>query len=267
MVSNFTVHDTNLQTVVNTVKEVFMQSYGKDGMGSSDSRSSSRIYAKDVNDLVKCSRTPDGIKVDLSNAALDTAKDIRNRLGDGGDVDRGFDTGREIRDERPEPDTPTRTEVETEDTVERVRGADREPDIEQEISELPTDVVDDEDVRGAGTIREVYSDGHYEFMPPFDKSEAVYYPPGQGNNPSWDCKDCAHYIEGGGCHLVAGGVSPDGHCEEFYSDIGVYARVESNLQKATTTLRLWGERFSQRFSRETIEQTVENFKEDMIDRL
>lgn len=91
---------------------------------------------------------------------------------------------------------------------------------------------------------ESFSDGSIRFKPPFKKSDVDYKNEG---DPSFDethsrCKDCAHYIDGGGCKMVQGGIEDDSYCEDLYADIGVFGHkhdigVEENLI-------IWGDGFS-----------------------
>ncbi|MEF8808925.1 hypothetical protein [Natronomonas sp.] len=71
---------------------------------------------------------------------------------------------------------------------------------------------------------EAFDDGSIRFTPPHSKRQAAYRRPG---GPDFDpdherCDSCAHYIPGGGCHLVQGEIDPDAYCEEFYADYGAF---------------------------------------------
>jgi hypothetical protein len=81
-----------------------------------------------------------------------------------------------------------------------------------------------------------FGDGSIRFRPRFNQKEAVYLEPGDRSyrEDHKVCDQCAHFIEGGGCHIVEGPISEDGYCEEFYADVGVYGHlheegVEENL--------------------------------------
>lgn len=88
-----------------------------------------------------------------------------------------------------------------------------------------------------------YGDGSIRFRPRYTQKEASYLFPGDDDYDDTHkaCESCAHFIEGGGCHMVEGPIDLDGYCEEFYADVGVYGHkhphgIEENLS-------LWGWEF------------------------
>ncbi len=103
-------------------------------------------------------------------------------------------------------------------------------------------------------------EGEYtKFIPPYSKNDANYHQPGSGENPQFDCKDCVHYIEGGGCHMVQGEINPEGHCEDLYADVGLFARIrESEFE---INLALWGEMFEDRFGRVSLQSIGDRVRE------
>ena len=83
---------------------------------------------------------------------------------------------------------------------------------------------------------EVFDDDSIRFKPNFLKQEAGYRWPtdGEYDGTHEKCRSCAHFIEGGGCHIVQGDIDKEGYCEQFYADLGVYGHdhgdyVEENL--------------------------------------
>lgn len=86
-------------------------------------------------------------------------------------------------------------------------------------------------------------DGAITFIPPESKRSAGYRTldePGFEEDHS-RCKSCAHYIEGGGCHMVRGKIDVNAYCEEYYADIGLYGHSHDNF--AELNLTKWGEEF------------------------
>lgn len=91
---------------------------------------------------------------------------------------------------------------------------------------------------------EVFSDGSIRFTPPFNKTEASYKSRrsqdfGGGHKR---CRDCAHYIEGGGCKMVEGEIHPDDYCEELFADIGIFGHKHEGYVEEN--LIVWGEEFN-----------------------
>lgn len=102
-------------------------------------------------------------------------------------------------------------------------------------------------------------DGKTVFVPPYEKDEVEYHGPGEGENSHLDCKDCVHYIKGGGCHMVQGEVDRDGYCEDLFADMGLFARLyEGQFQ---INLALWGEMFEDRFGRVSFQAIADRVKE------
>lgn len=108
----------------------------------------------------------------------------------------------------------------------------------------PREKGDGEEGLDGNRLRKVSNDGYIEFLPPSSKEKAKYREKGEsGFDGGHDrCESCAHYIEGGACHMVRGNIMPNDYCEEFFADVGFYGHehqsfVELNLAK-------WGEKFS-----------------------
>jgi hypothetical protein len=84
----------------------------------------------------------------------------------------------------------------------------------------------------------VNSDGSITMMPPFTKEEAQYDV--DISNP-YHCGDCVHYVEGGGCTLVQGEIEPEGYCENFFAEVGMFG---SQFSDPVLNLKLWGDDYS-----------------------
>lgn len=70
---------------------------------------------------------------------------------------------------------------------------------------------------------------------PFSHTEAVYLEEGDKDFDSSHekCKHCAHYDGNGRCRIVPD-ISPEGYCEEYFSDVGVFGHkhgmtIEENM--------------------------------------
>jgi len=77
---------------------------------------------------------------------------------------------------------------------------------------------------------------------PFSHEEAEYVPPAQQRTSDKKCKNCAHYDNHGNCHIVPD-IDPEGHCENFYADVGFYAngsQLPNELSELNLTI--WGDR-------------------------
>lgn len=104
-----------------------------------------------------------------------------------------------------------------------------------------------------------------KFTPPFSKEDADYHPPAEGPEPHLDCKDCAHYIEGNGCHVVQGYIHEDGYCEDLYADFGIFGKVEGN--SIIVNLAQWGDRYRDRMEMENIREGISEIKETLQGKL
>lgn len=102
---------------------------------------------------------------------------------------------------------------------------------------------------------DVNSDGSITMMPPFTKEQAEY----ETHTPhSYQCKDCVHYVEGGGCTLVQGDIDPEAHCERFFAEVGMFG---SQFSDPVLNLKLWGEDYS--MAMRDIKEFVEEVEEEM----
>lgn len=74
------------------------------------------------------------------------------------------------------------------------------------------------------TLIEAFEDDSIRFVPQHTKEDA-HYTTNIGPEIPADarCGNCAHFIPGGGCHVVQGEIDPSGVCLEFYADFGIFA--------------------------------------------
>lgn len=79
-------------------------------------------------------------------------------------------------------------------------------------------------------------------MKPFSHEEAGYREEGdeEFRRRHKKCRDCAHYDDNGNCHIVPD-IDPDGYCEEFYADVGVFGVRDGSVSR--TNLFLIGHGF------------------------
>lgn len=77
---------------------------------------------------------------------------------------------------------------------------------------------------------------------PFSHEEAGYREEGdeEFRRRHKKCRDCAHYDDEGHCHIVPD-IDPDGYCEEFYADVGVFGVRDGSVTR--TNLYLIGHGF------------------------
>lgn len=113
-------------------------------------------------------------------------------------------------------------------------------------------------------VVESFDDGSIRFQPPFTKDEATYreHEDEEGGKA---CADCAHYIDGGGCHLVQGGIDPDFYCAEFYADVGMFGHASRG--SPLLNLIMWGEQFEQNFDDADVEDLLNLMESAMENRL
>jgi len=110
----------------------------------------------------------------------------------------------------------------------------------------------------AGSVIDTHEDGSITMMPAFTKEEAMYE---QHSSSRKNCKECVHYLEGGGCSIVQGNIEPDAHCDNFYADVGIFA---NNVEDVEINLKLWGERYN--FSEGEVMELVNIVKESLTER-
>jgi len=102
-------------------------------------------------------------------------------------------------------------------------------------------------------------------IPPYTKPGASYHPPAEGPKPHLDCKDCVHYVQGGGCKMVQGEVDPDGYCEDLFADFGLFGTMDNTEFKVN--LAVWGEMFEDRFQNVSITEMADEIKETIGNKL
>lgn len=72
---------------------------------------------------------------------------------------------------------------------------------------------------------------------PFSHEAAGYVEEGdeEFSRRNKKCRDCAHYDDNGSCRIVPD-ISPEGYCNEFYADVGVFGVTEGAVTKANLYL-------------------------------
>jgi hypothetical protein len=106
--------------------------------------------------------------------------------------------------------------------------------------------------------------GAITFVPEFTKQQAGYKGPLQAEGDSHSrCGDCAHYIEGGGCHLVQGGVNENGYCTELFSDISISGHKHPDGVEIPITI--WGDGFN--WTRQDMQRFAQSVKNKIEQKL
>lgn len=195
------------------VKQIYIDRYGAKNVTSYKAMGDPVIKAKGYDDQARVGSDGAGnAVVDMADAGASTRSLIEQLTNWSSEaakshVERGVDQFEKEEREGTRPGSPTRTG--SSQTV----GSGIEKD----------EVVD-------------YGDGSIRFRPRFTQREASYLYEGdrEYDDEHPVCDECAHFIEGGGCHMVEGPIELDGYCEEFYADVGVFAHrhdegVEENL--------------------------------------
>lgn len=113
-------------------------------------------------------------------------------------------------------------------------------------------------------VVESFDDGSIRFRPPFTKEQAGYREHDSGDMEK-SCSDCSHYIEGGGCHLVQGGIDPNYYCNEFYADVGLFGHSAGG--SPLLNLIMWGEEFDVHFDKEDVDDILSLMESAMRDRV
>lgn len=200
------------------IKQIYIDRYGSDSVRTYKAMGKPVIKAKGYDDSTKVTGYENGAAVvDVSKTSA-TTKSIISQISDGPD--------------EYEKNVVQRASSQYEEEVEEGTS----PTSERETSE-PTQ-------SGFGE-REVdnFGDGSIRFRPRFNQKEAAYLEPGDRSylDNHKVCDQCAHFIEGGGCHIVEGPISEEGYCEEFYADVGIYGhRHEDGIEE---NLSVWGHSF------------------------
>lgn len=175
----------------NRIREIFDDIFGPDDVRKVMFEGSPIIKSKSYGEKVKITREGPGTVVDVSDAR-GTVESRINAL-------KGQDSS---------------------DSVEDRRG-----------TEEGSEVYGGEAMREIENGAETFDDGSVRFKPEFTKAEADYVWP---TDKEYDrdhskCRSCAHFIEGGGCHVVQGDIDKEGYCEELYADVGAYGHRHENF--------------------------------------
>jgi hypothetical protein len=135
---------------------------------------------------------------------------------------------------------------------------------DKKLSFDPMEVSDEEPTITKGEVLS-YKNGAITFVPEFRKSDAGYVRHGSQNFDSSHsrCEDCAHYIEGGGCHLVQGEIDPKAYCTELFSDISISGHKHPNGVEIPITI--WGDGFN--WTRQDMQRFVQSVKNKIESRL
>jgi len=209
MSNEITIENEGKESVAGKIEEIYTDIYGLDGWKRVSVMSGIKIMAKDTPNQVLIRSVYGDTTVDVSKAQATVESRIKQM------ENTPSNTGKQ----RDLPDRTSGTEGTSGDNT-RIDNRPKHSD------ELP----------------ERNDPAQVTFTPPRTKDEARYHEPAEGPNPELDCMDCAHYIEGGNCHIVQGDVNPEGHCENYYADVGVFAKITDDSDW-NINLRLWGERW------------------------
>lgn len=129
-----------------------------------------------------------------------------------GDIEETIgEVSREVPDETPENIYPN----DPHEDADKIH-SDEDSDQDDGLTDYGDNVSEGAKVRGERT----------EFTPMYSKTDVNYIRARDKPNGMPDCRDCVHYIEGGGCHMVRGEIEEEGVCEDVYSDIGFFGRVD-----------------------------------------
>lgn len=232
--------DKGIVTAVREVKEAYIDVYGSDDVNHYQALGKDFVKSDSYPDKTAIFSDGGSTSIDLSEAQPEIEAKVKQNIKGGGTSSATEQTSREKTDDMGSREN------------ERISGFENTEATSEDGNELI----------------EVYSNGAIEFMPQFTKEEADYHGPAQGGSPELDCKDCAHYIEGGGCHIVQGGVDPDGHCENYYADVGFFGRgADIPQDKTSINLTLWGERAGKRLQHGSAAAIVQKIKEEITDKV
>lgn len=245
------VEDTGFTETVQAVRNAYANNYGEDGFVQHTVRGDELFRAKGVSDETKVSSMGDHVVVKIDKTDKGTLSRIKQNLGM-----ESASTG------RMEPE-----EVNDVDVEERIDNNDRNNGVSNNDSRRDKALKERQAQYGEGnTVREIYDDGYVEFLPQFTKEEANYHEPFSGGSAAeLDCENCAHYIEGGGCHVVQGEIDPEGHCEEYYADVGFFAKGSAPGVNPVVNLVMWGERAKKRLEQGSSAKIVGDIKERIRD--
>lgn len=223
--SGFKVEDASRRTVAQTIEEILADTYGISNVYRTTVNGFIRIGSRTHDDRYEVHDRGSGVFVDTSRAMENTLGKVRRDV-------QGTRTGPSQHDS----------------------GDPNEYDERGYVN-------DDKSIGGGNSLISVNNDGSVTFMPPFTKEEAGYGDGGVATPAK--CKDCAHFIEGGGCHFVQGEIDPEDVCEQFYADYGVYGDNDTDVG-LSNPVNVWGEKFD--WSENDIEDFVRRVRESLEDR-
>lgn len=248
MAREIVIGDKSEEQVLTVVQQVMDDTHGRNNIETlPGGGGSTRIRNKDRTDIVIIKKGDGAILVDLFAAQDRTEDELLQELG--------------------EETIPVSTQ-EQEDKQSWARGKDREfardrgrkRDFQQADGRL-----EEIDIDGFGRITrgevDAFEDGSIRFLPPFSKERADYDL--NGNEGGKNCRDCAHFVEGGGCLVVQGRIRPQDVCHEFFADFGTFAdNVDPEID---ISLSLFGEQFD--WDRRDITDFIDQLREKMEGRI
>lgn len=223
--------NVGVSTLRDALEEAYTKIYGSDGFTTYKFGGLPAFKAKGVGDRIEIKQDNGNTFLDTSRAEPETAEEVEDIL-----LEYQHASGRDWANEDQSGDV----DYGTEDSPVRDRGG-----------------VDGGEV-------EVFDDGSIKFKPRYTKQRAGYKGE-KSNDTGMDCHNCAHFIEGGGCHVVQGEISPHGACTNFYADVGVFADAVG--QAADVSLVLYGEEFDLRWDYGTLDMFIDAVEDRISDRL
>jgi len=238
MTEKIEVTETGFVEADNAVQEAYENRYGEDNYVRHKVRGSIVYRAKIASDETKVSSSPDGAEIITSNTDPGTESTIKQNIG--------MASGQASQETKTsESHISEFAETHQEETHPKPS----EPPVPSQS--------------GGNSIREVYEDGYIEFLPQYTKEEAEYEV--SMGRSEMNCEDCAHYIDGGGCHVVRGAIEPDAHCENYYADAGFFVRGSGVGTEVKANLVMWGERAKKRFEMGAAAATIQEIRERLED--
>lgn len=221
--------DAGYNSVMEAVKEAFYNHYHEFRIEENQGTGYYEVSHNRKDVKISVYDTDEGTEVELSEVPNQLEKKVRSALKS---LNGGEDVPYSSRSDRKE------TKREYERMMEKQKGSGTKSFGEND------DAIE---------VVESFEDGSIKFRPPFTKEQAGYRDHDSGEMGK-ACGDCAHYIEGGGCHLVQGGIDPDAYCNEFYADVGLFGHAAGG--SPLMNLIMWGEQFDVHFDKGDIDDML-----------
>jgi len=228
------------------VMDLLVNEFGEDKVIDEMIRGKRNFRVKLHGTIVKVGQTEDNVVYTVENASNPLLAKIKGMATGSKIVERQVQEGADKREgrhaEQPQPEDVEEFEPRT---------------SSESIREAP---VPEAGAGSSNAVVQIYSDGSIRLYPRYRKEEAEYRLPDEKEQGSTKCEDCAHFIHGGGCHIVQGKIDPKGHCERFYSDVVFTFELG---KRDPLNLTVWGRNSDERFE---IHETAEEMQK-MIDAL